>query len=124
MEDTSKDVSKSEAEVRLEEMKGSFVDSLKRGNKSIKTDRAISIAEDAEMIYSRTIEDYKMKLKKLIRERENKLDMSPDNTMSLKLALDFNAVQFTNDDIQIGLAIRELEITIQIAEARYKKLFS
>ena len=37
----------------LNELKGSFVTSLMRNNKEIRNDRALSIAEDAELIFKR-----------------------------------------------------------------------
>ena len=43
----------------LSEMKGAFVTSLVRNNKKIREDRAITIAETAEMLYKRTFSRYK-----------------------------------------------------------------
>ena len=50
--------SKVEPEVKLEEMAGAFVSSLIRNNKKIREDRAIAIAEAAQMIYKREVEGY------------------------------------------------------------------
>lgn len=105
-------------------MKGAFVGSLKRTNKNIREDRATAIAEAAEMLYKRKVEDLNMKIKQLNRDRTNMLDMSPDNAQSLKLATDFDEEAFVTKDIEIGLKIRELEITKEIAEQRYKFLFT
>lgn len=107
----------------LEEMKGAFVDSLKRNNKKIRDDRAISITEEAQLIYKREIEDMDTKIKQLKRERDNMLDMSPTSADSLVLASDFNSKQFVSKDIEIGIQIRNMAIRIEIAKERYKHLF-
>lgn len=108
----------------LDEKKGTFVESLQRNNKQIRNDRAIAIAEDAEMIYKRTIEDKEIEIKKLSRERESMLDLSPTTADSLVLASDFNSKNFVDKDIEIGVKIRNLEIQLNIAKERYTKLFA
>lgn len=113
-----------ELAVTLEGLEGRFVESLKRNNKKIKEDRAVSIAEDAEMLYKRTVEDLELKIKKVKRDREAMLDLSPTNADSLVLASDFNSGQFVEKDLEIGLNLRNLEIKLEIAKARYKYLFS
>lgn len=105
------------------EMKGAFVDSLIRSFKDIKRDRAVAIAEDAQLIFKRKVEDLEVDLKRLIRQRENMLDLSPSNSMSLKLAEDFDSRKFVEDDIQLGVDIRNTEIKLRIARDRYKYLF-
>ncbi len=107
----------------LESLKGAFVDSLVRNNKKIREDRAVAIAEDAEIIYKREVEDTELKIKQLRRERENMLDLSPTDAQSLVLASDFNSKEFVKKDIEIGLKIRDLQITLEIAKARYSYLF-
>jgi len=105
-------------------IKGAFVDSLKRNNKQIRDDRAASIAEDAEMTYKRTVEDLEISYKKLTRDRDNLLDMSPTNATSLIVASDFDATSFVKKDMEIGLRLREIEITLEIARKRYTDLFT
>lgn len=107
----------------LDEMKGAFVTSLKRNNKEIRNDRALAIAENAQMIYKREIEDMEVNLKQMRRERENMLDLSPGDKFSLKLASDFNAKIFVDKDIQLGVDIRNLEIKLELARKQYKHLF-
>lgn len=107
----------------LDEMKGAFVGSLVRNNKKIRQDRAIAIAEDAQMIYKREVEDLELQIKKLRREREAMLDLSPTDSTSLIMASDFDAKAFVNKDIEIGIAMRNLEIKLDIARARYISLF-
>jgi hypothetical protein len=51
------------------------------------------------------------------------LDLSPSTADSLVLATDFDAKTFVDKDIDIGVQIRNLEIKLEIAEARYKHLF-
>lgn len=108
----------------LEDMKGAFVGSLVRNNKQIRKDRATSIAEDTQTLYNRTVEDIELDIKKLKRERENMLDLSPTDAMSLKLASDFNSREFVDKDIELGVKIRNLEIRLEIAKSRYKHLFT
>jgi hypothetical protein len=102
---------------------GAFVDSLKRNNAKIREDRAISIAEDAQIIYKREVEDLEIQIKRLRRERDSMLDLSPTTADSLVLATDFNSKDFVNRDIAIGVQIRNLEIKLEIARDRYNYLF-
>jgi hypothetical protein len=108
----------------LDEIKGAFVGSLVRNNKKIREDRAIAIAEAAQMIYKREVEDLEMQIKQRKREREAMLDLSPTTADSLVLASDFDAKQFVAKDIQIGIDIRNLEIKLDIAKSRYTNLFT
>lgn len=108
----------------LDQMKGAFVDSLKRSGRKIKEDRAIAIAEDAQLIFKREIEDMEMKLKQMKRERDSLLDLSPTDANSLVLASDFNARQFVDKDIDLGVKIRNLEIKLEIGRERYNFLFN
>jgi hypothetical protein len=104
--------------------KGAFVDSLVRTNSQIRKDRAIAIAEEAEMKYRRMVDDLRLKLKSLKRSRENMLDLSPETKGSLILASDFVADDFIAKDLELGLAIRETEIKLEIAETQYQRLFT
>lgn len=108
----------------LDEMKGAFIESLKRNNKKIREDRAIAIAEDAGLLYKREVEDLMLQIKKLKRERENMLDLSPTTADSLVLASDFDSRDFVTKDIDLGVRVRNLEIKLEIAEKRYKELFT
>lgn len=107
----------------VEQKEGAFLTSLKRNNSKIRADRAQSITEDAELFYKRKVEDIEMQIKKLEREQENRLDLSPSDAQSLTPAKDFNSLNFMNEDIQFGLKIRELRITLEIAKERYQYLF-
>lgn len=107
----------------LDEMKGAFVGSLVRNNKKIREDRAIAIAESAQMIYKREVEDLQVQIKQLRREREAMLDLSPTTADSLVLASDFDAKEFVKKDVDMGIKIRNLEITLEIASSRYTHLF-
>lgn len=102
---------------------GAFAKVLRRKNGEIISDRAVALTEDAELIYKRTIEDLQMKLKKAIRERDSMLDLSPKDAQSLILAKDFDANGFVEQDIVLGVKIRDLKIKIQIATERYNHLF-
>jgi len=107
----------------IEEVKGAFVDALKRNNKQIRSDRATSISEDTEMIYKRQIEDIELQLRKMKREQENMLDLSPTDANSLVLASDFDCAKYVEKDILLGLNIRNAEIKLEIAKARFDYLF-
>jgi hypothetical protein len=105
------------------ETQGAFLDSLKRNNRKIRDDRAIAISEDVHLLFKRTVEDIEMKITRLKRERENMLDLSPDNAMSLVPAKEFDTDAFVRQDITLGIEIRNEEIKLEIAQRRYKYLF-
>ena len=111
------------AEDTLAGMKGAFVESLTRGSKKIKADRALTIAEGAQLKYKRSIEDMQADLKTLQRQRDNMLDLSPTTSDSLTLAKDFDPDAFVKEDQRIGLQIREYKIRLEEAQARYEILF-
>lgn len=103
---------------------GKFLESLMRNNDKIRQDRAQSIAEDAELIYKREAEDLALSIRKLEREQENMLDLSPTDADSLVLASDFDAKNYVSKDLEIGVKLRNLSIKLDIAKERYKELFS
>lgn len=111
------------AEEQLNNFKGAFVDSLRRNNKKIRDDRAVAIAEDVQMLFKREIEDLELEIKKVRRERENMLDLSPTTADSLVLATDFDGKGFVNKDLELGVKIRNLEIKLEIAQNRFNHLF-
>ncbi len=102
---------------------GAFLLSLKRNNDKIREDRALVIAEDAQLIFKREIEDMAIQLKRLQRERDGLLDLSPTTADSLVLANDFDAKTFVEKDLQLGIQMRNLEIRLEIAKQRYAFLF-
>lgn len=102
---------------------GAFIESLKRNNRQIREDRALNISEDAELLYKRKIEDLEVYIKKLKRDQENMLDLSPESATSLKLASDFDAAQFVDKDNELAVNIREKEIRLNLAKKRYNYLF-
>ena len=102
---------------------GAFQESLYRNNAKIRKDRADSISEDAQLIYKREVEDLNVEMKRMTREQENMLDLSPTDAMSLTLASDFNSKEYVTKDLELGVKLRNLEIKIDIAKARYEYLF-
>jgi hypothetical protein len=106
-----------------ESKEGAFFQSLRRNNKQIREDRAQAIAEDTELVYKREIEDLELLIKKMKREQENMLDLSPENAQSLVLASDFNSQEYVNKDVELGVKIRNTEIKLDIAKKRYSYLF-
>lgn len=112
-----------ELEVKTEEKKGEFYGSLMRNNKKIRDDRAVAIYEDAEMAFKRNIEDMVLEMKKLKRDREAMLDLSPTSADSLVMASDFDAKLFVEKELEIGVKMRNLDIKMEIANIRFKHLF-
>ena len=102
---------------------GAFLSSLKRSNKDIRTDRAQAIYEIARLKYKRKVEDIEMNISDMKRELDNMLDMSPNDTTSLKLANDFDPDEFLVKDLAIGVKIRTEEIRLEIAKKRFIHLF-
>jgi hypothetical protein len=110
-------------ENQLNELKGSFVKSLMRNNKEIRDDRALSIAEDAELIFKREVEDVNTELKRLKRDRDNMLDLAGTDKTKIINPSDFDAKSFVAKDLSIGLKIRDCEIKLEILANRYNELF-
>ena len=108
---------------QLSEMKGSFVTSLRRNNKQIREDRALSIAEDARMLFKREVEDIQTQIKRLKRDRENMLDLGGTDTTKIISPSDFDPKAFVEKDLKLGVDIRQLEIKLEIAQKRYDELF-
>lgn len=102
---------------------GAFISSLTRNNRQIRSDRATAIMEDAELYYKRSVENLEVDLKKLKRDRDNMLDLSPENVTTLKVASDFDAAAFTSKDIELSIKIRNTEIALDVARSRYNYLF-
>lgn len=105
------------------ENQGAFVESLKRNNSKIRADRAQAIAEDTDLVYKRQIEDLELSIRKMKREQENMLDLSPTDANNLVLASDFNSTEYVQKDIDLGVKIRNTEIKLEIARKRYNYLF-
>ncbi len=110
-------------EDKAKENGGAFVASLKRNNKEIRADRAEAITEDAQLRFKRKVEDLDVDIKRMKRDRENMLDLSPENAMSLMLATGFDSAAFVEKDVELGVKIRNEEIKFEIASKRYEILF-
>jgi len=102
---------------------GAFLASLKRNNKQIRDDRATSISEDTQLMYQRSVEDLTVSIRKMRRERENMLDLSPTDAQSLTLASDFDCEAFVKKDVELGVKIRNAEIKLEIAQSQFEHLF-
>ena len=104
---------------------GTFKTDLQRNFKQLKDSRAESVAEDVEIIYKRKIEDLCHEIRNIERDRENiMLDLSPNNvTSALAVPSDFNAEEFLEKDIQLGIRKRNAEIKLDIVARRYEELF-
>jgi len=121
----AKTEARAEIEIKKDVMdgEGAFIASLKRNNRQIRSDRAIAIAEDSQLLYKRRMEDIDVSIRRMKRELENMLDLSPTNTQSLILAGDFDAGKFVEQDVELGVKIRNEEIRLEIAKKRYNYLF-
>lgn len=102
---------------------GAFYASLKRNNKQIRDDRAAAIAEDTQLIYKRLIEDLELQIKKMRREQDSMLDLSPTNAQSLVLASDFDSQKYVDKEVDLGIKIRNTLIKLEIARERFSYLF-
>ncbi|WP_407404002.1 hypothetical protein [Chryseobacterium sp.] len=104
------------------DLKPRFIESLKRNNEQIREDRAVAIGEDSQLIYRRRVEDIALKIKKIEREQEGLIDVSPLDKNSLTFA-DFQPEQFVEKDLELSLILRNLNIQLEIAEKRFEYLF-
>lgn len=102
---------------------GKFLDSLKRNNRKIREDRATAIVEDTCLAYKRAVEDIEMAIKRLTRDQDNMLDLSPTDARSLTLASDFDALDFVAKDIELSIKMRNLKIKLEVAKDRFRFLF-
>lgn len=105
-----------------ENLKPRFIESLQRNNDQIREDRARIIGENAELIYRRRVEDIELKIKRLEREQEGLIDISPLDKNSLTFA-DFQPVAFVQKDIELSLIIRNLNIQLELTRKRFEYLF-
>ena len=105
-----------------EDLKPRFIESLQRNNDQIREDRARTIGEDAELIYRRRVEDIELKIKRLEREQEGLIDISPLDKNSLTFA-DFQPEAFVQRDIELSLIIRNLNIQLELTRTRFEYLF-
>ena len=102
---------------------GAFISSLKRNNTKIRADRAEAIGEDTELVYKRIIEDLELSIRKMKREQENMLDLSPTSADSLVLASDFDSQKYVNKDVELGVKIVNAQMKLDIARERFEYLF-
>lgn len=102
---------------------GMFLDTLKRNNKQIRDDRAKQIYDETKLLYKRTIEDLEMDILGMERERSYMLDINSDDKNKIINPSDFKAAAFVNTDIELGVKIRNAEITRDIAKEQFELLF-
>lgn len=73
---------------------GTFQAMLQRNNKQLREDRALEIAEDLEIAYSRRIEDREKEIKAIDRKMNRMLDITGDNIQTRMSSKDFEAEAF------------------------------
>ncbi|WP_244248477.1 hypothetical protein [Flavobacterium foetidum] len=108
--------------IMSDDLKPRFIESLKRNNDQIREDRAKVIGEDSELIYRRRVEDIELKIKRLEREQEGLIDISPLDKNSLTFA-DFQPEAFVQKDMELSLTIRNLNIQFEVTKKRFEYLF-
>ena len=102
---------------------GKFQEVLSRDGNQIKESRALSIKEDALICYKRNVEDIQRNLVKLERERDDMLDMCPDDVNSIISAKNFEAEKFYGRDLELSLKIDNEKRLLDIMKARLVELF-
>lgn len=102
---------------------GFLKQSLDRTNRQIRTERGDAIAEDLEIAYKRNVENLEVEIRRAERKQLNAFDFSPTNAQSLVMGKDVDALDILEEDMKIGLEIRNLKIKLNIAKARYNFLF-
>lgn len=105
-----------------ENLKPRFIDALQRNNEKIREDRAKTISEDTELLYRRRYEDIELKIKRLEREQDGHIDISPLDKNSLTF-VDFDPEHFVNKDVELSLNIRNFKIQLEIIKKRFEYLF-
>lgn len=108
---------------QLKSIKGSFGASLLRNASKIKEERALALWRSAERVYRRKVEDLQASIDDLTTNRLSLIDLSPNDVNSLVLATDFKSDDFYDKDMAITLEIREKNIRLVEAKARYAELF-
>ena len=101
---------------------GRMQDKLTRSVKEIKNDRGNEIIEIGELTLRRMIEDRDLAIKQLKREKEGMLDISPSSTTSLFFP-DFDAVTFSQRQLQLAIDIEVGELELKIAHELYDDLY-
>lgn len=104
---------------------GAFKSDLMRSFKQLKESRAIAVAEDAEIVYKRKIEDLCKNLRQYERDREDMiLDLSPSSVgSSAVVPSDFKVDTLLEKDIELGKKKREDTIILEIVLDRYQRMF-
>ncbi|MDP5231195.1 MAG: hypothetical protein NWQ38_12455 [Cellulophaga sp.] len=105
-----------------DDLKPRFIESLKRNNDQIREDRAKTIGADSELIYKRRIEDIDLRIKRLEREQDGLIDISPLDKNSLTFA-DFQPEEFVKKDMELSYTIRNLKIQLEVSIKRFEYLF-
>jgi len=104
-------------------IKGALGASLARNGSKIRADRAGQIADDARIEFRRKIEDLDRDIRRLRREKESLLDMSPDNEFSIISAKKFDVDEFINQTVSIKKNIHNKQILFDLLVEEYEFLF-
>lgn len=111
------------ASVEAKDVKGNFLQSLLRGPGAIKATKAMSIYEETKMKFQAKVDELRLDIRKKEREMEDRLDLSPDDALSLKFAANFDCESFVNEQINTCNLISKSKLRLKEAEARFEYLF-
>ena len=103
---------------------GQLVNSIKRNNKEVLTDRAKIIVQNLYIKYKREIEDIQIAISLIDSKQAAHLDFSPKDTVSLELPNNIDIDCWISEDIKFEFDRRELTIKLQLASNRFNTLFS
>lgn len=102
---------------------GAFESLLRESGKQIRDRRAQNLSEDAKMAYKTYVENLGYDVRRLEREQEDALDLSPDNVFSIISAKNFEPDVFTQKDVDLGVRIRNAKVKFITAARRFQFLF-
>lgn len=112
-----------DTKTNLEQNKGAFENLLRESGKQIRDRRAQNLSEDAKMAYKTYVENLGYDVRRLEREQEDALDLSPDNVFSIISAKNFEPDVFTQKDVDLGVRIRNAKVKFITAAKRFQFLF-
>lgn len=102
---------------------GALQASLTRPGSKIRADRARQIASSAKLRYRRKLEDLHLSLRESLDKQESIIDMSPDNSLSIINANDFDPNDFVDKNATLARHIHETREAIDVLQKDFERLF-
>ena len=106
-----------------EEPKGALQQSLTRPGVKVRADRARQIASAAKLRYRRKLEDLHLSLREARDRQESIIDMSPDNSLSIISANEFDPNDFVSQNAELAKTIFQTEEAITVLSKDFERLF-